>query len=90
MHADKKKLTTLLKTARGQIDGILKMIEEDRECMDVSTQILATQSILKKVNMEILSCHISHCVRETFENSDETKKHSEIQEIIKVIDKLYK
>ena len=35
MHADKKKLTTLLRTARGQIEGILKMIEEDRECMEI-------------------------------------------------------
>ncbi|MFR1671866.1 MAG: metal-sensing transcriptional repressor [Candidatus Gastranaerophilaceae bacterium] len=90
MHADKKKLTTLLRTARGQIEGILKMIEEDRECMDVSTQLLATQSILKKVNMEILSCHISHCVRETFEKSDEAKKQEEIAEIIKIINKLSK
>lgn len=89
MHADQKKLNTLLKTAKGQIDGILKMIEDQRECLDISTQILATQSILKKVNMEILSSHISHCVKETFEHSDETHKQKEITEIIKFLHKLY-
>lgn len=90
MHANKKKINTLLKTAKGQVEGIIKMIEEDRECMDISTQILATQSILKKVNMEILSSHLNHCVRETFENSDEAKKQSEIEEIISIINKLSK
>lgn len=90
MHANKKKINTLLKTAKGQVDGLLKMIEEDRYCMDISAQILATQSILKKVNMEILSSHISHCVRETFENSDEAHKQAEIEEIISIIGKLSK
>ena len=36
MMADKKQVTRLLKTARGQIDGILKMVEEDRYCIDIS------------------------------------------------------
>ena len=48
MKADHDQVTRLLKTARGQIDGILKMVEEDRYCLDVSNQLMATQSILKK------------------------------------------
>ena len=52
LHTDCKnnnvKTIRLLKTARGQIEGIIKMIEEERECIDISSQILATQSILKK------------------------------------------
>ena len=54
MKADKSQVTRLLKTARGQIDGILKMIEEDRYCVDVSNQIMATQAILKRANKEII------------------------------------
>ena len=54
MKADHTQVTRLLKTARGQIDGILKMIEEDRYCMDVSHQLKATQSILKKANRMVL------------------------------------
>lgn len=45
MMADKQKVSRLLKTARGQIDGILKMIDEDRYCIDISNQIMASQSI---------------------------------------------
>ena len=48
MKADHAQVNRLLKTARGQIDGILKMVEEDRYCLDVSSQIMAAQSILKK------------------------------------------
>ena len=48
MHDDKQ-IKILLKTARGQIDGMLKMIDENRDCIDVSTQLMATQvNFLKK------------------------------------------
>ncbi|MFR4140667.1 MAG: metal-sensing transcriptional repressor [Collinsella sp.] len=39
--ADHKSVTRMLKTARGQIDGILRMVEEDRYCVDISTQLMA-------------------------------------------------
>ena len=48
MQADKKKVGTLLKTARGQIDGILNMIGEDRYCLDISHQLMETIEILNK------------------------------------------
>ncbi len=90
MHADKQKVTRLLKTVRGQIDGLLKMIEDDRYCIDISTQILASQSMLKKVNLEILKGHISHCVKESFESNDEKDKQSKIDEVVNVLGKIIK
>ena len=64
MQADHTKITRLLKTARGQIDGILKMVEEDRYCIDISTQLMACEAILKKANKEILGAHMKHCVHD--------------------------
>ena len=58
MMADKSKILRLLKTARGQMDGILKMVEEDRYCIDVSQQVMATGAILSRVNREILEAHL--------------------------------
>ena len=58
MKADKAAVTRLLKTARGQLDGILAMVEDDRYCIDISNQVLATQSILTKANKEILKAHM--------------------------------
>jgi len=87
MRADKKKVTRLLKTARGQIDGLLKMVEEDRYCIDISNQILATQAILRKLNREILHCHLEGCLGEAFAQGEGRDK---IEEMIEVIDKLNK
>lgn len=78
MQCDCKKVSTLLKTAKGQIDGILKMIEDDRYCIDVMNQVLATQAILKKVNQHIIQGHMEHCVREAAQNGDLEEKIDEI------------
>ena len=87
MKADKNKITRLLKTSKGQIDGILKMIEDDRYCIDISNQILATNSILKKANLEILKTHLENCVKESLNTKDENNK---IDEVIKTLEKIYK
>lgn len=84
MKADHALVTRLLKTARGQLDGILSMVESDRYCMDISNQILATQSILRKVNKEVLKAHLQSCVREAIEAGDESKT----EEILALVDKL--
>ena len=78
MKADHTQVTRLLKTARGQIDGILKMIEEDRYCLDVSHQLMATQSILKKANRMVLKAHMDCCVREAVESGDPEEKLNEL------------
>ena len=78
MKADHTQVTRLLKTARGQIDGILKMIEEDRYCLDVSHQLMATQSILKKANRMVLKAHMDCCVREAVESGDPEEKLEEL------------
>ena len=85
MKADKDKVGRLLKTARGQIDGILKMVEEDRYCVDISNQVLAVESILKKANHEIIKAHMQSCVRQAFEDGTADEK---IDEIITLIDKM--
>lgn len=87
MKADKDKVGRLLKTARGQIDGILNMIEDDRYCIDISNQIMATQAILNKVNKEVLHAHIQMCLNEAIENGNVNQK---LDEINHVIDKLTK
>lgn len=88
MQADRAKTLRLLRTARGQIEGIIKMIEEDRYCIDISTQLMATQSLLGRVNSDVLKAHIEHCVRGAVEAGSETEQHEKLTEIEQVIDKL--
>lgn len=87
MKADRKKIERLLKTARGQIDGIFRMVEEDRYCIDISHQLMATEAILNKVNKEILSAHLKNCVShaETQEEMEE-----KIDELVSMLGKILK
>lgn len=87
MKADKNKVTRLLKTARGQIDGILKMVEEDRYCIDISHQLMAAAAILNTTNKEILSAHIKHCVNQA--NTQE-EREEKIDELVSMLGKIIK
>ncbi|MFZ5989318.1 MAG: metal-sensing transcriptional repressor [Bacillota bacterium] len=80
-------ILNLLKTSRGQLDGIIKMVEEGRYCVDVSKQILAVQALLKKTNLKIIDGHIKSCVKQAFQEGNEDEK---IDEIIEIIDKYAK
>ena len=64
MRADRKKVEPLLKTARGQIDGVLKMIEDNRYCGDVLTQLAAAESAVRRVSEMVLAEHMRTCVVE--------------------------
>jgi len=87
MRADRKKVEKLLKTARGQLDGILKMIEENRYCIDISNQILAAESVLKTANREIIKSHLEGCVTEAIEQGSGKEK---LDEIMLTIEKMTK
>ncbi len=90
MQADKTKVVRLLKTVKGQIEGLIKMVEEDRYCIDISTQVLASQSLLKRVNLEILKAHFSHCVKKSFESGSDKEKNEKLEEMTTILEKLLK
>ncbi len=90
MIANKDKALKLLKTVRGQIDGLIKMCEEERYCIEISNQILASQSILKKVNLDILKGHFTNCVKESFINGNKKDKDDKIDEIVMLLNKILK
>ena len=83
-HKEDAEVVNRLKTARGQIDGILKMIDDERYCIDISKQILAVQSLLKKANMKILKDHMHSCVLSAVNDGTGEEK---IEEIIYILEK---
>ena len=87
MMADHAKILRLLKTARGQLDGIVKMVEEDRYCIDISTQVMATEALLKRANKEILSAHLEHCVKDAANASEREQK---IDEFVDTLNRILK
>ena len=82
MNEERKKALQSLKTARGQIDGIVKMIEDERYCMDISNQIVAAQALLKRSNLLILKQHLNHCVKQAVINGESDEKIDEIMTIL--------
>lgn len=90
MKADRELTLKKLKTVRGQIDGLIKMVEDDRYCIDISNQLLASIGILKNINRDVLDAHLKHCVTEAFDSDDSMDKKQKVDEIIKIIDKLSK
>ncbi|MBQ8535869.1 MAG: metal-sensing transcriptional repressor [Clostridia bacterium] len=87
MQANHEAIKRLLLTARGQIDGLIKMVDDDRYCMDISNQLLAATAILKKANQEVLKAHLEGCVRTALTQADGQAK---IQEIVSLLDKVMK
>ncbi|MGL5311917.1 MAG: metal-sensitive transcriptional regulator [Peptostreptococcaceae bacterium] len=84
---DKEALIKRLKRIEGQVKGIQKMVEDDRYCVDILTQISAIRSAINKVGTIILENHMKGCVSESIKegNSEEM-----INELMKTIDKFVK
>lgn len=87
MKADKMDITRMLKTARGQIDGILKMIEEDRYCIDISHQLMAVEAAINTINRKVITEHLKSCVKNA---ETEKEKDEKIDEMIGLLSKLIK
>ncbi len=82
MKADRAEISQLVKTARGQLEGVLKMIDDDRYCIDISNQIMAAMAVLKKANREIIKAHMNCCVREAIGSEGAEQKIAELSLLI--------
>ena len=85
MNNQQKQAMQALKTSKGQIEAIIKMIEDGRYCVDVSNQIIAAQSLLKRANLLILEQHMNSCVKEAFEHGNGSEK---IDEVIGILSRI--
>ena len=75
--ADQNKVLRLLKTARGQMDGSIKLVE----------QVMAAEAMLNRVNQEILTAHLKHCVNTAHTQEEREKK---IDELVDMLGKILK
>lgn len=87
MVADKKQVSLLLKTARGQLDAVIKMVEDDRYCIDISHQLMAVEALLNNANRRVLTAHLKHCVNNARTEEDRNEK---VDELIKLMGKILK
>jgi len=82
----KKSQLARLSRIEGQVRGVARMVEEDRYCIDVMTQVRAVRAALDKVEQEILHDHLQHCVAHAFHAGSERDRQIKIEELIEVLD----
>ncbi|MBV9833015.1 MAG: metal-sensitive transcriptional regulator [Alphaproteobacteria bacterium] len=85
---DKIRKSSLARLARieGQVRGVSRMVEADRYCIDVLTQIGAVRAALDKVEQEILRDHLGHCVAHAMGSGSKAERQRTIDELIAVLD----
>ncbi|MBX7492845.1 metal-sensitive transcriptional regulator [Qipengyuania sp. 1NDW9] len=71
----------------GQVNGVAKMIEDDRYCMDILHQIQAIKSALAKVETQVLKDHAACCVAEAIASGDEAEQRAKFEELVELLEK---
>ena len=79
---DKQGVLTRLRRVEGQVRGIEKMVEEDRYCIDVLTQVNAVRAALESVALKLLADHTEHCVTDAIRSGGGTAKVRELNEAV--------
>lgn len=82
---NKEALRTRLHRIEGQIRGIERMVEEDRYCIDVLTQIAAASTALESVAYAILEDHVSHCVAAALASGDDVEATAKSEELLQAV-----
>lgn len=79
-----------LKKIEGQVRGIQKMIDDERYCVDILTQLSSIQGAIKGVEVNILERHLKGCVQHSFSKGNKADKTEKIAEVIDVLKKFRK
>ncbi|HET9572726.1 MAG TPA: metal-sensitive transcriptional regulator [Methyloceanibacter sp.] len=74
-----------LRRVEGQVRGLIRMVEEDRYCIDVVTQISAARAALRKVEEEVLHDHVAHCVENAIASGNKAEQRRKVAELMEVL-----
>jgi DNA-binding FrmR family transcriptional regulator len=84
---NKPKLLNRLSRIEGQVRGIRGMVEEDRYCIDVLTQVHAVRAALARVESEMLKNHLSHCIESAIVSGNANEQRKKAGELIELLDR---
>lgn len=79
---DKQQLLSRLKRIEGQVRGLQRMLEEDKYCVDILTQVASTQAALQQVSLKLLEDHLSHCVTDAIQQNQGEEKIREVMSVL--------
>ncbi|MBA3051225.1 metal-sensitive transcriptional regulator [Brevundimonas sp.] len=81
----KPKVINRLNRIEGQVRGISRMVEDDRYCVDVLTQLQAVRAALLRVESEVLKDHLDHCVMGAMTGNDPAERKAKANELIELL-----
>jgi DNA-binding FrmR family transcriptional regulator len=84
---DKPKLLNRLSRIEGQVRGIARMVEEERYCIDVLTQVQAVRAALNRVESEMLKDHLEHCIEAAIAGGDPAEQRAKSRELIQLLER---
>jgi len=84
---NKPRLLNRLNRIEGQVRGIARMVEEDRYCIDVLTQLQAVRAALAKVETEMLRDHLGHCIEDAIVSGDRDQQREKASELIQLLER---
>lgn len=87
-HPDHSQELHRLNRIRGQLEGIGRMIEEQRYCPDILVQLQATRAALSSLQSRILGRHLRGCVQQAFQSKEKKVREEQIDELLKLFSKL--
>jgi DNA-binding FrmR family transcriptional regulator len=87
---DKQKILNRLRRIEGQVRGIQRMVEEDRYCIDVLTQLAAVATALESVGLQVLDDHVRHCVAGALASGDEDAAREKTEELLAAVQRFTK
>jgi DNA-binding FrmR family transcriptional regulator len=85
LHAAHTGQLARLRRIEGQVGGLVRMVEEQRYCVDILTQIRAVRAALKKVEDAVVRTHVEHCVAEATRSGTEAERRTKIDELVDVL-----
>ncbi len=86
MHSEAKaQVSKRLKRIEGQVRGLARMVDEDRYCIDIVTQISAVRAALRRVEEEVLRDHVAHCVEGAIASGNRADQRQKIAELMEVL-----
>ena len=74
-----------LRKIEGQVRGIARMIEDERYCVDILTQLRAARAALRRVEDSVLREHVEHCVAQAIRSGDPAEQHGKVDELLAVL-----
>ncbi|WP_299651616.1 metal-sensitive transcriptional regulator [uncultured Jannaschia sp.] len=87
MHENRDAALARLKRLEGQVRGISRMVEDDRYCIDILTQIAAVRAALKGVERLVIEDHAAHCIEDAVSSGDESEQRAKFLELIHLLDR---